>query len=284
MGTHAMTNEIASRYIRENFEPSDRLAVVLLSKRTNAVVQRLASAEQMTAPDFQQWLLDRNRNRLDVYISMNALHPAATGRTKRDVEIIRHVYLDFDVNGTEAVEALLRRSDVPKPNFRISSSPGKWQVVWKVEGFEKSGAEALQKGLARDTGADPAATDCARVLRLPGLHNHKYATPYLVGVETLATEVYRPDRFPVLVAEDYELQHRASHAKRAGAGISQSERDWAYAKRALARGDSRDSVIAAIASYRRYDKPNPQYYAKLTVYKAAEALRVETASDQPQRM
>ena len=51
-------------------------------------------------------------------------------------------------------------------------------------------------------------------------------------------------------------------------GISQSERDWAYAKRALARGEDPEAVIQAIATFRS-DKPNPQYYARLTVTKAA---------------
>jgi hypothetical protein len=54
--------------------------------------------------------------------------------------------------------------------------------------------------------------------------------------------------------------------------LSQSERDWAYAKRSLARGDPEDLVVAAIASHRRYDKHNPQYYAELTVHKARESL------------
>jgi hypothetical protein len=38
--------------------------------------------------------------------------------------------------------------------------------------------------------------------------------------------------------------------------------------------------MAAIASYRRYDKYNPKYYAELTVRKAAEALRAVTPVDQ----
>jgi hypothetical protein len=36
-----------------------------------------------------------------------------------------------------------------------------------------------------------------------------------------------------------------------------------------------EDVIAAIASYRRYDKPNPRYYAEHTVKKAAESLAAE---------
>ncbi|MBK7929295.1 MAG: hypothetical protein IPJ98_18005 [Bryobacterales bacterium] len=55
--------------------------------------------------------------------------------------------------------------------------------------------------------------------------------------------------------------------------FSQSEKDWAYALRALARGESAEMVAAAIASLRRYDKPDPVYYARLTVQKAAKHMR-----------
>jgi hypothetical protein len=281
-----MNREIAADYIRENFEPTDRLAVVLLNKRTNSVIQRVASAETMAAPDFQAWLKEHNARRCEVYISMNALHPSALGRTKRDVASIRHVYLDFDVNGTAAVESLLKREDVPKPNYLISSSPGKWQVVWKVEGFAKEPAELLQRGLARSAGGDPAATDCSRVLRLPGFYNHKYGKPHLVRVEAMAGETYRPEHFPDVTAEGHHVGHRLpeNHSNRLSTGITQSEKDWGYAKRALSRGESPAAVIAAIAAYRRYDKPNPQYYAELTVHKAEKSLRAEnTHTEEPER-
>ena len=50
--------------------------------------------------------------------------------------------------------------------------------------------------------------------------------------------------------------------------LSQSERDWAYAKRALSRGDDPEEVIRCIADYRADDKHDPEYYARLTVQKA----------------
>ena len=53
---------------------------------------------------------------------------------------------------------------------------------------------------------------------------------------------------------------------------SQSEADWAYARRALARGDDPEEVIRRIADYRADDKHNPLYYARLTVVKAQLSL------------
>ena len=49
--------------------------------------------------------------------------------------------------------------------------------------------------------------------------------------------------------------------------LSQSELDWAYAKRKLAMGVDPEEVIQAIAEYRP-DKWNPEAYAKRTVEKA----------------
>ena len=274
----ATDRNVAADYIRANFAPEDRLAVVLLHKRTDTVLQRLATADRIAAPDFQSWLRNKNAGQNEVYLSMNALRQDAHGRTKADVETIRHVYLDFDEQGTEAVERLLKRPDLPQPNYLLSSSPGKWQVVWKVEGFGKEQAEELQRGLARETGADPAATDCSRVLRLPGFYNHKYARKHLIAVQALSKEVYGPDRFPKFPADERTPRTVDRDARRrvsAPGRLSQSERDWAFAKRALARGDREDLIITAIAVHRRFDKHNPQAYAELTVRKAAESLKVD---------
>jgi len=270
-------------YIRANFEPQDRLAVVLIDKRTGAVLQRLSSARTIGEPPFQAWLRHKNAQGQEVYISMNALREEARGRTKQDIGIIRHVYLDFDDHGTEAVERLLKRSDVPQPNFLLNTSTDKWQVIWKVEGFDKNQSEELQRGLARDAGADLSATDCARVLRLPGFYNHKYNRVFFVQAQALATDTYRPERFPKFPpderAERPASRFNRSSVRERAIKLSQSERDWAYAKRALARGEPEDMIVSAIATHRRFDKHNPQAYAQLTVRKAAESLRAQAQQD-----
>jgi len=279
------SQEIAATYLQENFESDDRLAVVLIHKRTGAVLQRLAAAERIAASDFQAWLRFKNAAQNEVYISMNALREEARGRTKADVAAIRHVYLDFDERGTEAVERLLKRPNLPQPNYLLNSSPDKWQVVWRVDGFAKGQAEDLQRGLAREAGADPAATDCSRVMRLPGFYNHKYARKHFIAVQAMSKEVYGPDRFPKFPPDE-----RAPRTDNRDAGrraspppgrLSQSERDWAYARRALARGEPEHLVVSAIAVHRRYDKHDPQAYAELTVKNAAQARNEETLRRAP---
>lgn len=277
-----MKTDIASDYVRRNFEPNDRLAVVLVNKRAGVVVQRIATAERIASPEFQAWLRHENTRHYEIYMSMNTLREGASGRTKADIAAVRHVYLDLDQNADESLRFIFHRADLPVPSFIVNTSANKWQVIWKVENFTKDEAEDLQKALARETGADVAATDCTRVLRLPGFYNHKYGPPYLVRMEphsALVGEVYRPEHFPQL-SHPAKQTHGQPSDRRSGpiyrpGKLSQSERDWAYAKRALARGDPENMVIAAIASCRRYHKHNPQYYAELTVRKAAQSLEAD---------
>jgi hypothetical protein len=275
-----MDIEVPARYLRENFRPDDRLAIVLIQRETRRVVQRIATAEKIAAPGFQAWLRHENAQRCEVYVSMNTLKPGSRGRTKDDIAEVRHLYLDFDDNGTAAVQSLMHRADVPTPNYLVNSSSGKWQVVWKVAGFGQDDAERLMRHLVRETGADPAATDSSRVLRLPGFMNHKYSKPFLVRVETRSERTYGPEHFPN-VPNDSQGGRTVVGKERAGAassshpGITQSERDWAYAKRALARGDSPESVIAAIAQYRSGEKSDTHAYAERTVRKAERALTSE---------
>ena len=108
--SRSMDPDIPVRYIRENFRPNDRIAVVLIRKETHRVVQRVATAERIASAEFQAWLRQENASRFEVYVSMNALKDGSRSRTKEDIAEVRHLYLDFDDNGTAAVQALLKRN------------------------------------------------------------------------------------------------------------------------------------------------------------------------------
>lgn len=55
---------------------------------------------------------------------------------------------------------------------------------------------------------------------------------------------------------------------------NQHKRDWAYAARALSKGDAPESVIKAMAQYRK-DLPDPQKYAEATVQKIQQYLEIQ---------
>jgi RepB DNA-primase N-terminal domain len=266
----------ASEYILDNFTPSDRLAVLLRNRSTEEVIQRIASAEKIAAPDFQQWLRERNQAGFDIYIGMNTLKGDAYSRTKRDIQEIRHVYLDLDYRGSEALKAIQNSDEIPKPNFVLDTSPGKHQVVWKVEAVTPQEAEDLQQRMAHEFGADIAATDASRVLRLPGFANRKHDAECLVRVTKHSDKTYNLRDFKVASGPakgDRTPEQRPPRLGGTRETITQSERDWAYAKRALARGDGPEEIIRRIADYRADEKHDPEYYARHTVEKAQADLQ-----------
>ncbi|HXN74462.1 MAG TPA: DNA-primase RepB domain-containing protein [Candidatus Acidoferrales bacterium] len=266
----------ASEYVRELFGPEDNAAILVRNRSTGQTVQTIAKAETIASPDFQSWLAGQSANGYDVFMGMNPIKDGAISRTKRDIKDIRHAYLDLDRNGDQALQAIRNSTDVPRPNFVLDTSPGKHQVVWKVSGFSQDDAESLLHNLANKFGGDLAATDSTRVLRLPGFANRKLPEEFIVQARQESDMVYT--RHDFTIDEDSpEAPRQFGEAQERRPKVptdhkSQSERDWAYAKRALARGDDPEDVIQRIADYRAQEKDNPAYYARLTVQKAHAEL------------
>src|SRR5208283_4718449 len=142
------------------------------------------------SPDFQTWLANQNVRGSDVFIGMNPIKDGAYSRTKDNIKDIRHVYLDLDRKGDQALEAIRNSPEVPPPNFVLDTSPGKHQVVWKVGGFSQDEAESLLHNLANKFGGDLAATDSTRVLRLPGFANRKVSEEFIVQARQESDAVY----------------------------------------------------------------------------------------------
>jgi len=269
----------APDYILQNFEASDRIAVLVRRRSAGETIQRITTAKNAASEDFQAWLRQKNV-RSDVYVGMNTLKHDAQSRTKEDIETIRHLYLDIDRNGPTALQAVETSGVVPRPNYVLETSPEKYQVVWKVEGIAQDQAETLQRAMVREFGGDPAATDSTRVLRLPEFVNRKYETEHVVRAQPGATQTYHLEDFRLRTdLHETPAQYRPHEARSAPPGdISQSERDWAFAKRSLARGDDPEEIIRRIADYRG-DEKHPSY-ARYTVQKAQAALHSGRADHQ----
>jgi hypothetical protein len=267
----------ASQYILELFQPRDNVAVLTRNRATGKTLQRIAPAETVVSSEFLAWLARQNVCGSDIFVGMNPVGDAALGRTKQNIKVIRHVYLDLDRSGDDSLKAIRETREVPAPNFVLDTSPAKHQVVWRVAGLTQKDAELLLHDLATQFNGDLAATDSTRVLRLPGFANRKLPNEFIVQVRQESDATY--------TLRDFRIQEGSPQAPRQLADaqkatrtlpidhISQSERDWAYAKRALARGEDPEAVINKIARYRASDKAKPDYYARLTVTKALADLR-----------
>jgi hypothetical protein len=174
-----------------------------------------------------------------------ALEPGARSRTKDDTLAIRHLYVDLDHEGPASLEGIGKSTLVPPPNYVLTTSSGKFQLIWRVTEIPQDKAEALLHAMARKFRTDPAATDSTRVLRLPGFLNRKYNEDTLVRAEQ------RSDRVNHLLDFKLRIEHfdspyqpvRRTTAKASPTDdlrpLSQSEHDWAFAKRALAGGGDR---------------------------------------------
>ncbi len=269
----------ASEYILDNFKPTDRIAVLVLNRRLGETTQRITTAQKASSPEFQAWLRHKNANGADIYMGMNALQHYASTRTKDDIEKITHVYLDLDHGGTASLEAIENSDLVPPPNYVLNTSPEKFQVIWKVEGMSTEEAESLNQAMVREFDGDPAATDSTRVLRVPGFANKKYEPDFYVRARAESTQTYHLRDFKLQIDSPDAPRHQHEAPARKplaqSSTLSQSEHDWAYAKRALARGDDPEEVIQRIADYRSDDKANPNYYARHTVAKAQAQLHPE---------
>jgi hypothetical protein len=285
MNTHETGERAApspSEYILDNFELTDRIALLVLNRQFHETTQRITTAEKAASPELQAWLRYKNANGADIYVGMNALKRHASTRTKDDIESISHVYLDLDYGGTPALDAVQNSNLVPQPNYVLNTSPEKFQIVWKVQGMSLDEAEALNQALVREFSGDPAATDATRVLRLPGFANKKYEPDFYVQARAESTQTHHLRDFKLEIDSQDAPRHYEFKRKQSSSGgnLSQSEHDWAYAKRALARGDDPEEVIRRIADYRASDKHDPEYYARHTVSKAqGEIQSRSTAAD-----
>jgi hypothetical protein len=262
----------APEYILALHSPEDRIAVLVRNHARGQTVQRILSAELVASPSFQDWLRERSETGADIYIGMNPLRHNSYARTKECILEIRHVYLDLDEDGPASLHAIRTTGDVPVPNFVLDTSLKKNQVIWRVDGLNQAQAESLLRSLAVQFRGDPAATDISRVLRAPGFRNWKYNDRFVVRAIQETDQIYQLRDFVVHEdSPDYtrRLNEFLKPARRMPSGHrSQSEADWAYAKRALARGNDPREIVRRIADYRAQDKADPLYYAQHTVTKA----------------
>ena len=265
-------NQPAVRFLNRCFAPDETIALLLRRENPSAVTQRVVRLEHALEPRYQAWLSSENGTGANIYVAANPLRPGTRKRTKESIASVRHLYIDIDTDG-DARLAALRASDlVPPPTSILSTSPGKYQILWRVEGFEFVRQEQTLKRLAMAFGGDPACTDRNRVLRIPGFLNHKYDPAYRVTVEYPDDSIWTPEDFRLNAATvNATLCAQTVTSRKPPSKHSHSESDWAWVCDQLAHGKDAVKLTRELAS-RRSDKPNPAYYAQRTVDIASARL------------
>jgi len=265
-------NQAAVDFLTRSFAPTETIAVLLRREVPASSTQRVVGLERVLAPRYLGWLSHENATGANVYVAANPLHTGSRKRTKESIASVRHLYIDIDTDGDARLAALHASDSVPTPTVILSTSPGKYQVLWRVDGFDFARQEQTLKLLAVSFGGDPACTDCNRVLRLPGFLNRKYDPAHRVTVEYPCDSVWTPDDFRLNVAAvDARLFDHAISPRKQPGKHTNSESDWAWVSHELAHGKDAVKLTRELA-VRRSDKPNPLYYAQRTVDVASARL------------
>ncbi len=275
----------ADSYIAELFQDDEHLAVLAVPRggEKRDPEQRILTAERARADGFQRWLRHLNANGHDIFVGMNPLRPDRKRREKRDVAAIRRLQLDLDERGPESLRRVLndvRAGQLPQPAALVRSSRNRYQVIWHTTpGWTAAEAEDAMSRLAQRYGGDPAVADVARVMRLPGFRNKKEGrddalaswTDYGGRAVDQADFGALPERRPAPSAA------RPRAPAPGPKPISQSERDWAYVRDKLRRGED-PAVLVAHLERTRQDKHDPAYYAERTVRRAVASLEERVPS------
>jgi len=265
-------NRIAQRFLARCFQPEETIALLLRRDNPGSIVQRVVRLGTALEPRYQAWLYYENTAGGNVYVAANPLRSGSRKRTKENITSVRHLYLDIDTDGDARLNALRASDFVPPPTSILSTSPGKYQVLWRVEGFDFERQEQTLKLLTIAFGGDPACTDCNRVLRVPGFLNQKYAPAHRVTVEYPDDSVWTPGDFRLEIAATYVTAYAlTNHGRRPPRKRSNSESDWAWVSSQLRQGKDASKLTRELAS-RRSDKRNPVYYAQRTIDVASAHL------------
>jgi hypothetical protein len=260
-----MNTKIAQEFLTRCFRPEETIALLLRRENPPLTTQRIVRLEQAISPRYLAWLAYQNHNGANVYFAANPLRSGSRKRTKDNIAEVRHLYIDIDEDGGKRLAALRESEDVPVPSIVLSTSPDKYQVLWRVEGFAFERQESTLKVLAIAFGGDSACTDRNRVLRIPGFRNCKYDPRHPVTVEYPTDSAHRPDDFSLdLSALRFPISASVFAATHPTHKNTHSEQDWAWTIQQLSLGEDAAKLTQELTS-RRSDKPNPAYYAQRTI-------------------
>ena len=267
-----MNTQTATEFLTRCFQPGETIALLLRREDPASTTQRIVKVEQAIAPRYLAWLSYENYNGANAYVAANPLRSGSRKRTKDCIAEVRHLYLDIDVDGDTRIVALMGSDAVPAPTLILSTSPDKYQVLWKVEGFDFDQQESALKSLVIAFGGDSACTDRNRVLRVPGFSNCKYDPAHLVTVEYPSDSTYCPADFRLDGSVlNSSLQLRSDARTYPTGKNTHSEQDWGWVVQQLSLGEDAGNLTLTLAS-RRSDKPNPLYYARRTIDIASARL------------
>jgi RepB DNA-primase from phage plasmid len=139
---------------------------------------------------------------------------------------MRHRHRDFDFGDNDLTS--LPPTDIgPTPTAILSTSLGKYQVLWRVVSFTFTHQESMLKLRTIVLGTYLDCTGCSRILHLQGLANCEYDPTHLFTVEHSCDSTWNPaGRRLDISATNAMLSSRAISLRKLLGEYTNSEHDW----------------------------------------------------------
>jgi len=185
--TNKHTTHPAETYLRALFDPEDILCLTFISatdkfQHSGAPLVRnvfISMRNAVSPAALKRWVARSATE--NVFVSMATFKSGSKQRTKENIAVNRHVWIEIDDDADAAlaaVRAAVDAGELPAPTVvvRSSCSPrNKFQIVWNLqETGSIEEVETVTRNMCARFKADPASVDAGRVLRLPGYANLKY--------------------------------------------------------------------------------------------------------------
>jgi len=159
------------------------------------------------------------------YVAANPLRSGSRNRTKESIGTVRHRHLDFDI-GEADLTSLPASDTVPTPTAILSTSLGKYQLLWRVVGFTFTHQESTLKLRTIVLGSYLDCTGCSRNLHLQGLANCEYDPAHPFTVEHPCDSTWNPaGRRLDISATNAMLSSRAISLRKRLGDYTNSEHD-----------------------------------------------------------
>jgi hypothetical protein len=187
------------RYLRSIYHDSERIGILLMRKNERSI-QHVMAVGEILRPAFQNYLHRANeRQNFNIFHGVAVVKPGTT-RQLKDIVSVPAAYIDIDKDGPKRLAEVLNSTEVPRPNWITQTSPGHFQMTWRMKGWrDLDEAARFMRGLAVKFGGDPQGVELTQTLRLPGFLNVKPEHPDRPRVELIAhspeDRVYSPSEF-----------------------------------------------------------------------------------------
>jgi len=134
-------------------------------------------------------------SRASIHVTANPLRSDGHNRTKDSIATVRHLYLDFDIDGDARLTSLRTSDTVPTPTAVLSTWLGKYQILRRVNCFNFERQESTPNLLAIPFGGGSACMDRNRVLRIPEFRNCENDPSYPITVKYPCDSTSNPGEF-----------------------------------------------------------------------------------------